>query len=209
MLVAVLALSIVSSSVCLSFGASPKISKAYDVIKKGKYVYCCAYNGIYRVNIKTGGKKRIVKEKAPGIHRPSSMVLYKGYLYYIDEAVIGASLYRVKTTGKNKKFLASVYNFAVKKSGIYYTAPNRDFDKVVKRKMKLNGKNKRKSAYRVKTKYKRSNNRGYYVKDKVTVLSKEYDYELEGYWKKTRTDEYLITPSNRIKLCSYTDDDFD
>jgi hypothetical protein len=156
----------------VSFGASKtkKMTAYTQCIKDGNTVYCNTKGGIYKVNIKTGKKKTLVKFKYPAYESIEGMKLKKGYIYYSYSSLDdGAAICRVKTSGKSKKTLADFIwssrpQFCVGKNKIYYKS-YKDYDssKVVKKKMKLNGKSKKKSSYNVKTKYKATNKSGYRV----------------------------------------------
>ncbi len=191
-----LVLALLLSSVVTSYAASgtKKMTLYTDVIKSGKYAYCCTYNGIYRVNLKTKKVKQILKDDGTfDVNPPDSMKLYKGYIYYTTAAPMGSTLGRVKTNGKNNRLLASIWDYAISKNKIYYTGY--DFENEnpdgIKRVMSLNGKNEKKCSYEVINKYKRSNKKGYKVITKIKPID-EYE-SIDTY--------YLVTPNKKkIKL---------
>lgn len=161
-----------------------KMTLYTEVIKSGKYAYCCTPNGVYKVNLKTKTKKLIVSDENFEMYPPDTMKLYKGYLFYTAGGGTGTGLHRVKTNGKNNKGLTSICSFAISKNKIYYT--EYDFgnggSKRIKKVMKLNGKGKKKSSYNVVNTLKKSNKKGYRVKTFDSVI-------------------YLITPNKKkIKL---------
>lgn len=199
--------ALIFSSMTVSYAASKtKTMTVYtEVVKKGNYAYCAARNGIHRVNLKTGARKRIVKfNKDSPAGGPSCMKLHKGYLYYELDGMMTQGLYRIKLNGTGRKYLAEIWDYTISKGKIYYTTYNYKNDKAAKRVMSLNGKNKKKSSYNVKQRYKSTNATGYRVKTELKKTEKEYFNEescevIEHY------TEYLTTPNGeKIKLCSYT-----
>jgi len=200
--------SLILSSMTVSYAASgTKKMTAYRVVIKGKYAYCGAHNGIYRVNLYTESKKRIVKENNEGFDfGPCYLKIFKGYLYYLSDGPILSPLSRVKLNGKNKKHLADVYEYAISKGKIYYTSYSFNTDKDIKRVMKLNGKNKKKSRYNVRMKYKDSNKSGYRVEQVLVRTETEY-FDEEYYNVIEHYADYFVGPNGEmIKLCSYSTD---
>ncbi len=204
----VIAMVLASTSVSLGASTTKKMTTYSDVIKSGKYAYCIATKGLYRVNLISGDKKRLVKATT-GEEIPFMMKLHKGYLYYQQGGAICSSLNRIKTNGKHKRYLASTEGsgYVISKGKIYYKAYKdlEDF-KVVKRKMKLNGKKKSATSVKIKTTTKISNNKGYKVKSVLVARSRtpiqdEYmDYEVYEKWT-----DYLFAPGGKVyKLCSYS-----
>ena len=192
---------LVSCFTSMAFGASGTKKMTYygEVIKKGNTVYCNATVGIYKVNLKTGKVKALKEYDPVGAiqfgNGAGGMKLYKGYLYYMEAGAIGAGLCRVKVTGKAKpqnllryvNFNAS--RFAISKGKIYVEGIDRDSFKNVKRVMKLNGKNAKKTKYKVYNSFKPTNKKGYTIQ---TVESG------------VKYTKYLVTPAGKkIKLCSY------
>ena len=192
---------LVSCFTSMAFGASGTKKMTYygEVIKKGNTAYCNAKIGIYKVNLKTG-KVKALKEYDPegAVHFGQSagcMKLYKGYLYYTDGAGIGIALNRVKVSGKSKpqdllKHIDfTVSAFAISKGKIYLEGTYMDSGKAVKRVMKLNGRNIKKSKFKITNTYKLTNKKGYKIQ---TVSSGG------------KGTDYLVTPAGKkIKLCSY------
>ena len=182
----------------------------YNVtFKSGDYVYTVCSGSIYKVNVRKGTKKIIDSGDNIG-----NMKLYKGYLYYTKaETVFGddddahQGIYRAKTTTcKVKKLFRSnnwvdyhdswKLTYAISKGRIYYNEITPS--KRIKRSMKLNGTNKKKSKVTVYNSRKKSNVKGYSVKQEDHL-----DFETEsGYviW-------YLKTPKKKITLRKQTWDD--
>ena len=198
-IIAALVAAMIASSMMVSFaatGSKTVYSTTYnEVIKGSKYAYCSTGKGIYRVNPKTNKIKKISSEGMPDIE-PMAMKLYKGYIYYLVGDGINNCLYRVKTNGKNKKFLGNVADYAIKNKTIYYThyTYNEDTGREVPqhKKMSLTGKNKKKTVYKVYMKNKATNKKGYRVK--TVENSNKLTY-------------YLVKPNKkRVKLCRFTFD---
>lgn len=178
----------------VSFGASKtkKMTVYSNCIKSGKMVYCATGSGVYKVNVKTKGKKKLC-----GGYNVGCLKLYKGYLYFTNTADSGASnIWRVKTNGKKKKKLANGGRYAIKGKRIYYYGESYDkygdIKKTFKRSMKRNGKNKKKSKYKVKNTVKKTNKKGYKIV--YTYKFDENDNQVVRY--------YLKTPSKKIYLSS-------
>ena len=186
-----------------------KTSTVYDqVIVKGKYAYCTAYRGIYKVNLKKE-TSRILKKTGglPEVYNsPRSMILYHGYIYFDASSGTRSKepLCRIKTSGKKYKYLANAETYAISKGKIYYVP----FGPGKNKQMKLNGKSKKSTRYKAKNKYKTSNKRGYYVERSLvnTTSSYEYDYYGDSYISVDEYyNDYLVTPGGkRIYLCSYS-----
>ena len=188
--------ALILSSTGSAFAASKtkKMTVYNEVIKSKKYVYCAAGDGIYKINLKTGSKQKLVKNDAYPFDGVGSMKLYKGYLYYLTEGngIASPSLYRIKTNGKGKKKLDSADRYVIKKKKVYYTKRVGDsYNKSVKRQMNLNGSKKKKSSYKVKSTFKESNATGYYIKQ-VESGSGVYS-------------DYLVTPDKQILISTYQD----
>ena len=199
LIIAALAAALIASSMMVSFAAagSKKISSTtYNkVIKGSTYAYCSTGKGIYRVNTKTNKVKKIASAPSP-YASPATMKLYKGFIYYCAGDGVNNMLYRVKTNGKNKKYLGSVADYAIKNKTIYYThyTYNEDTGREVPqhKKMSLTGKNKKKTVYKVYMKNKATNKKGYRVK--TVENSNKLTY-------------YLVKPNKkRVKLCRFTFD---
>ena len=198
-IIAALVAAMIASSMMVSFaatGSKTVYSTTYnEVIKGSTYAYCSTGKGLYRVNPKTNKIKRIASAASPWAS-PATMKLYKGYIYYTAGDGVNNMLYRVKTNGKNKKFLGNVANYAIKNKTIYYThyTYNEDTGREVPqhKKMSLTGKNKKKTVYKVYMKNKATNKKGYRVK---TVESSN------------KLTYYLVKPNKkRVKLCRFTFD---
>ena len=198
-IIAALVAALIASSMMVTFaatGSKTVYSTTYnEVIKGSTYAYCSTGKGLYRVNPKTNKIKKISSEGMPDIE-PVAMKLYKGYIYYLVGDGINNCLYRVKTNGKNKKFLGNVANYAIKNKTIYYPHDtyNEDTGREVPqhKKMSLTGKNKKKTVYKVYMKNKATNKKGYRVK---TVESSN------------KLTYYLAKPNKkRVKLCRFTFD---
>ena len=198
LIIAALAAALIASSMMVSFAATGNktiYSTTYnEVIKGSKYAYCSTGKGLYRVNHKTNKVKRIASAASPWAS-PAAMKLYKGYIYYCAGDGVNNMLYRVKTNGKNKKYLGSVADYAIKNGTIYYTYYSYDYDTekevILHKKMSLLGKNKKKTSCKVSMKTKATNKKGYRVK---TV-------EKSG----GTCIDYLVKPNKKkVKLCSYT-----
>lgn len=206
-LIALMVITMTAPQTMAASGNKKKMTVYNEVIKKGKYAYCSAYKGIYRVNLKTGTKKRLVKfNEGYGNYDlfAEHMAIRKGYLYYIDYWVINGELRRVKTSGKGEKTLGQVRAYAVKGNTIYYTAFNEN-EKTIKRKMKLNGKKVKRSSYKVDNKVKKTNAKGYRVNSVLNNSVSTYNCSYDGYDVTDYYTDYLVRPSGkRIKLCDYT-----
>ena len=91
--------------------------------------------------------------------------------------------------------LGNVVSYAISNGKIYYKIRNKS-EKMVKKSMKLNGSNKKKSRYNVKMKGRKSNKKGYYINQVLTHTDPHNNYE---YYT-----DYLVTPSGkRIALSNY------
>ena len=196
----------------VSFGASKKkkMTVYYQVCKVGDVAYCSSEHGLFKADLKNGKSITVYDEV---ICEAGGMKEYKGYLYFIDYGDISGDLYRVKISNNKVQRLASVVNeYAISKKKIYYVGyANIEGSKVKKRVMKLNGKGKKKSSYKVANKYKASNVKGYYIQSKmISKVWKTYvddlDGETKGYWEYKYTD-YLVTPDKQIPLCTYDSDE--
>lgn len=205
----------ISLAAPMSFAASGKTKKmkVYSVVKKGDYCYCNPDGGrkIYRTNVKTG---KIKKYKIP-CWGANNCKIYKGYLYYVgtvdldDDALYDFPLYRMNLkTGKSKKLFVAKnahydenFRYAISKSRlyVYYRPLNEDFDviRTVKKVMKLNGKAKKNTKFKIKQVFRESNAKGYSLYYDESKL----DESGEG-WIKV----YLKTPGRKIFLKKYYDE---
>ena len=199
---------IMSAPQAQAASSKTKTSTVYDeVIVKGKYAYCAAYGGIYKVNLKKGTSKMLVKTGSlPEVYRaPRSMKLYRGYIYF--DASNGTRskepLCRIKTSGKNYKYLANAESFAISKGKIYYVP----FGPGKNKQMKLNGKGKRKIDCKIKQRHKITNKKGYYVDSSLKntyYTNEKIDSQYDSVIAHEYYYEYLVCPSGkRIFLCSY------
>lgn len=179
-----------------AFAASSKVKQSTvysDVIVRGNNAYCYTAIGIYRVNLKTKAKKLVVKQDSWfgfGSYTGWTFKMHDGFFYFTSgTTAITQGLYRAKYNGKSEKALADIFDYVIQDNTIYYSTYSRNSsDCTVYRKMSLNGKNKKKSSYKVQNIVKKSNKKG---------------YKLKRNYGETRATEYLITPSGkRIKLYS-------
>ena len=191
----------------VSFGASPKKTmKVFnEVVKKGNTVYCSAGDGIYKVDLKTNQAKRLVWLDTEINGTACGMKLHKGYLYYIEPGPLLSNLYRIKTNGTGRKYLALIRSYAISKNKIYFNSYNFDKNKETRRQMKLNGKSKKKGKYTVKNKYMKTNKNGYGIYTQKNGTAVEY-FDGDPYTVFKYTD-YLKTPNGLIKLGTYTRED--
>ena len=203
----------ISVAAPMSFAASGKTKKQTvynDVIKVGNNVYCYAGDYIYKVNIKSGKKTKLC---TPTKWYSVFMRYNKGYIYYITSRYSNSNKYcpwnailwrvNVKTKKVQKVYTAietfDDLKYAIKGSKIYtqYEKPyNQDLDcKNVRKSMKLNGKSKKSSKYKIKMTRKNSNAKGY----SLILDLREFDEDDEsGY-----VTYYLKTPKKKIKICRY------
>ena len=171
--------------------AATKPTKVYNqVIKSGKYAYCNAGNGIFRVDLKSGKIKKLVND--PGVYGHYGRMAKKGkYLYYIRYSTdFRAEFFRVKTSGGKVKQLAGflsqngfVTKYMIKGKKIYYQEQYNltRTNKV----MKLNGKSKKNSNRKAKWKIGTSNKAGYSIIKKYGVESADTGSLLPiQYWLK-------------------------
>lgn len=185
-----LAAALIVSGTVVSFGASKtKTMTSYDQVIKNKSVaYCICGTRIVKVNLKNNKVTTIVKENKS----IKAMKLYKDFIYYeVDAAINGAWLKRIKTNGKQKKYLTQVgWNskgktwYVISGSTIYYRKYDR-FDVGPVYKMTLAGKNKKKaSGISIKMTEKKINAKGYKVISKYLYTNDNtkmayYDYRLQ------------------------------
>lgn len=178
----------------VSAASKTKKMSVYDCIKSGDTVYCTNDHYIFKVDLKTKNVTILTGGKC----YPNMLKLKGKYLYYRDShqgfAVKGytGELYRINVKTKAKKKLAYASYYAIKGKKIYVNADRLKGDKVKtsKRVMKLNGKSKKKTKYKVKNVYKDTNVSGYYVTD---------DVDWDDYYDQP-ANYYLRTPSGYILL---------
>lgn len=159
-----------------AFAASKTVSMtAYNqVYKTGSTYYCAGASGIYKVKVKNGkvkSKKRIVKNDwVGGPYSYYDGMKKKGkYLYYrVGSEGTWGTVNRVKLSGGKEKELAITGyhgDYAIKGKKIYFDKMD-DEENVMKRVMKLNGTDKKKTSTKAKIKTKKSNTSGYSMKIK-------------------------------------------
>ena len=84
-----------------------------------------------------------------------------------------------------------MYNYAIKNGKIYYECYDYKTENDAKKVMKLNGKSKRKSSYKVRAKYKNTNKKGYSLRY-VNTGKREYYADYEEYVPVV--ESYLVRP---------------
>ncbi len=187
----------VSDSFALNSGTR-KMTVYNDAIKKGNVVYCKAYDGLFKVNIKTTKKTKLSKAPVSEYQDIHYMKLYKNYIYYVDRWGDNSKLYRVKTNGKNKKFLGWISKYAIKGNKIYYKVYREQTDSYENMEMKLNGSGKRHSRYSVNMKQKRANAKGYKIIGKKIGHKETEQNSIDVY------ANYLKRPGrSKVLLCKY------
>lgn len=193
--VLLMAAMLFTSFTVVSFGASgtKKTTLYSDVLVSGSYAYCSVPTGIYRVNLKTNKVQRIVdnSEDYEITGALFGMKIHKKYLYYMSTGGVGSPLYRIRKSGGKAKFLDVVYDYAIKNGKIYYECYDYKKENNAKKVMKLNGKSKRKSSYKVKAKYKKTNKKGYSLRY-VNTGKREYYADYEEYLPVI--ESYLVRP---------------
>ena len=156
----------------MAFAASHVKMKVYDeVYKTGNTIYAAGAQGIYKVTVKKG-----VKKKSKLIYHFSDDVTYfddghvfamkkKGkYIYFLESSTGTAMiLHRIKTNGKSHKRYCQVDNYVIKGKKIYFE----DFIVDKKYVMKLNGKSKKKTKTKISMMPRISNKSGYELYYKV------------------------------------------
>ena len=208
-------LLIVVFFVCITFGTgimtvyAKKMTVYNEVLKKGSTVYCAVggeTSALYKVDIRTGKVQKLYSDTTGEISGICAMTLKRGYIYFEECLDMGVSLYRIKTNGKGKKMLASwglgagANNFYYEISGswIYYNDARPSYGKRVKsKKMKLNGKRRKKiKKHRIKTRSKQTNASGYRIS--YIRANRFYDKEMEEYYYAYNC--YLLMPKRKIFL---------
>lgn len=187
----IMALAIAVAFMPTSAFAGSKIKMtAYDqVYVSGKTAYCAGARGLYKVTLKKGKVKKVkVLFSAGRAEYPEAQVFSmkkKGkYIYFLRMMNDGTWLYRVNTSGKNKKLLVyQCCDYAIKGKKIYYEQYWEDHNK--KYVMKLNGKNKKRTSTYARLKTKRSNKSGYKMYSRV---------------KGSYVQDFLITPKGKFYL---------
>lgn len=163
-------ISLFFSSTIISFGATKtKKMTVYDeVIKSGRYLYCCDRYRIYRVDIKTKRILNLVKrtgapDEGYGSMRKKGKYIY--CLYYMQGE--DTDIFKLKTTKKSPKKLNKrilyVDDYYLSKNRFYYSGWELPSANHVNRVMKLNGKSVKKSNVKCKNLRKKSNAKGYRV----------------------------------------------
>ncbi len=178
-----------------SVSAASKTKKmaVYSCIKSGDTVYCSNDHRIFKVDL--GTEKVTVLTGGKGY--PNRLKLKGKYLYYrdsyqgFDKNGYSGYVYRIHVKTKAKKKLAGATAYAIKGKKLYATAERLMGNKLKtqKRVMKLNGKSKKKTKYKAKNSFKKTNRKGYYVTD---------DIDWENYDQPA--NYYLRTPDGYILL---------
>ena len=157
----------------MSFAASKtvKMTSYEQVIKSGNTAYCAGARGLYKVTLKKGKVKKVKILYSTGRtwfegSQLSAMKKKGNYIYFVLVSGIDCQLYRIKTSGKKRKLLATGYDsfvdYAIKGKKIYYGCCTDDWDEnYVTRVMKLNGKSKKRTSVTPVLKIKNSNKSGY------------------------------------------------
>ena len=193
-LACIMVLAIAVSFMPTSAFAGSKIKMtAYDqVIKSGNTVYCAGARGLYKVTLKKGKVKKVKVLYSTGRtwfdgSQLEAMKKKGKYIYFIQVTGVDNLLYRIKTSGKNKKLLALTYDYAIKGNKIYFYDSDVDEDEDAENAsvMKLNGKSKKRTSKDYVLKTKRSNKAGYKVYSRV---------------KKSYVQDFLITPKGKFYL---------
>lgn len=150
----------------------------YDVVKKGKTIYCSAGNKLFAVNARTGKKKVLLRKKSALCMTP--LVTKGKYLYFCVEGGNGG-IYRMNRKNKKIRRLAKgsgYMAFAVGKKHIYYQ-PTIFSNK--KYRMTLSGKHKKSVKGKIDPRQKGSNAKGYKKIIKAVyddIPQPEYDYKI-------------------------------
>ena len=204
-IVLIIALCLFTSTAVSSFAASSKTRKmtVYDeVIKLGNSVYCCDGYKIYKVDDITNTVTVLVNVKS--MSWISGMSIHKGYLYYcIGYNHPEVDIRRIKLTGGKTKLVyrakhcENISAYAIKGSRVYVQYKNGDSGKTIKRSVKLNGKSKKKSKYKVKNTVNKTNVPNYSI----------YEYENAA---RESYITYLVKPNGqKIRLAEIFSDDYE
>lgn len=164
-------------------------TKFYEVYKDGNTVYCATTKAIYKVKVTDKGKYKSKEKIAKaGEHLYIRNLKKKGEYLYVTANTEGTPMMlgRVKTDGGKIKNLVTeeLEGVAIKGKKIYYSYYS-DSGKLVKKEMKLNGKDKKKSKVKPVSVDKRTNAKGYKL-----IVKYHDDYEVY----------YLKTPKGKYKL---------
>ena len=172
---------------------SAKMTAYNQVIVSGSHAYCAGAGGIYKVKLNNGEKENVQRlydsEGAFGPYAAvEAMKKQDGYIYFrfASEGTC-TDLARVKCTGGNVKYLALTGNsadYAIKGKRIYFYKYT-DNDKIVKRVMKFNGKNKKKTSVKPVLKEKKTNKSGY------RIIIKKKGHYMRDYLKTPKGTFYL------------------
>ena len=133
----------------------------YEVYKSGNTVYCATTKAIYKVKVTEKGKVKSKKKVAKaGEHLYVYHLKKKGkYLYFLAYTEGTASIIsRVKANGGKIKTLdgGEIDGVAIKGKKIYYSYYS-DSGKLVRKEMKLNGKDKKKTKVKAVSVFKKTN----------------------------------------------------
>ena len=170
-------------------GSKVKMTGYDQVYVSGKTAYCAGARGLYKVTLKKGKVKKVKVLYSTGRtwfdgSQIGAMKKKGKYIYFLRITGVDNLLYRVKTSGKSKKFLAFTYDYAIKGNKIYCT-DGEEHLKSYNRVMKLNGKSKKKTSKDYVLKTKRSNKSGYKVYSRI---------------KGNYVQDFLITPKGKFYL---------
>ncbi|MBQ9155514.1 MAG: hypothetical protein IJ137_01890 [Eubacterium sp.] len=159
--------------VSMNTDAAAKKMTAYKVIKSGNTVYCTGDGssmGIYKVNLKNGKVKRLVKNPLNGDYGDywfSCMAKKGNYLYYYCNQSADIDLRRVNIkTGKSKVLCSKgsgaleMKGYVLSGSRIYYRC-SKNYGPKKSYVMKNNGKAKKSTSVKAVMKKKYSNAKGY------------------------------------------------
>ena len=172
---------------------SAKMTAYNQVFVSGSYAYCAGAGGIYKVKLKKGKKESVQRlydsECAFGPSAAVEAMKKKSGYIYSSSASQGTCAYlsRVKCSGGDVKDLGITgyaADYAIEGNKIYFYKYTDD-DDVVKRVMKLNGKNKKKTSVKPVTNERDSNKSGYRI-----VIKKKGHY----------VKDYLKTPEGTFYL---------
>ena len=136
---------------------------------------------LYKINIKTSKKARLMKYKFGEGGYGGNVTIKNGHIYYTISDDMSAGLYRMTTSGKNKKKLAKMHyqaKYAISGTTIYYDEFSfHNPETGVMKKMDLAGYKKTSAqGYRISKKILKTNAKGYKLvkKYKKTVGGHKY-----------------------------------
>ena len=163
-------LSLLASSSFSTFATTKTKTKRMtvynEVIKSGRYLYCCDKYRIYRYDLKTGKLLNLVKRKGFVDESYFAMKKKGNRIYCLLGTDEETDLYMLKCNKKSQKKLHKgiIYstNYYVSKSRLYYSGYDEEFF-VTRKVSRLNGKSAKKSNVNCKMKIRKSNADGYRV----------------------------------------------